>query len=212
MRYDFSFPPKIFNGSSNASSSTHTIQNRGHYNHFNSNGGAGSSMSKSGSTSLLSCAPPHTSMSGGGNSTNSRYRGQMASSQNGCYGCVGRTEQPNRHHHHHHHHTGGHQFSNGGRQRNQYSGGQQYQQQQSYSSNNSSSMGTAPMSSGQQTTNGIGAPGTPKDGNCSFSNYFYYLGFIFLFFFNLTELDKNLISIRRSEKHTFIHGRLAFGE
>ena len=165
IRYDFSFPSKASNGSCPSSSSGHSVSNRANYHYFNSNGTG--SMPKSGSGSLLSCAPHIHNVAG--NVSGSRNRSNMQS--NVCYSCVGKAEpnMPNRHHYHSSGHT-----QNGRQRGNQYNGGQ-YQHQQSYPPMNSS-MSSSGMSA-QQSTSGIGAPGTPKDGNCSFSNenFYFYL-------------------------------------
>lgn len=166
VRYDFSFPPKV----SSNSSSTHSVSNRVNYNQFNSNSSNFSGpIPKSESTSLLSCAsqvPLHNVAGSGASMMNVRSLRSQHGSSNACFNCVSRPEPPPQNRHNQHHHSVGSSSTQyNARQRSQYTGGQ-YQQQQSYPSmSNSNSNG---MSTGHhQSTNC--APGTPKDGNCSFS-------------------------------------------
>lgn len=173
IRYDFSFPPK--SSSQTTSSSVYGMNGNGssggrhHSHHFSS-----SQMPKSGSTSLLSCAHQvqvHSVAGGvGAGSSGGRHRGTSVAQNGYCYGCAGRNDSsacPSSGRHQHVGCNGQYNSNASGRHRTPYSG--QYQQQQSYPSTSQSTFSSANITA-PQSTSAIGAPGTPKDGNCSFSN------------------------------------------
>lgn len=195
VRYDFSFPPK--SQANNGGGYQQNAPPPNNYRHQNNN--QHFNMSKSVSSSLLSCATTNNYQQHSVASTNSggRFRG----GNNTCYGCTG----SNRCQYHHNRN-----YNRGGQQQYQYQQQQQQQQQAQLSQSSSQSSIQTVTSSGSLNGSGptIVAPGTPKDGNCSFSNinnrtFSRLLIWLFLCCISL------FWSVRWAQEHIVVHGWFA---
>lgn len=185
VRYDFSFPPKssslnsnnmsqngpcgissyhgyshsIYNGSNNQRHHNHHSQdnhnqNQNYYTHHNvANHASNVGLSKSASTSLLSCVPQSHNINNSYSKMNNNNFCNTCNSKD----CTGSS-----------HSCLYKKTSNSNSNSQQYRSNRNSSSQSNYTAMPNTQQQQSSLSSNLTT---IGAPATPKDGNCSFSNF-----------------------------------------
>lgn len=140
-------------------------------------------LSKSASTSLLSCVSQHNGNIPNNNNNNLNINLNHCKGGNCCNNCypikdsVNNNHLNNNHNNNHQknnkHHNQGHYNSNNNNNKNNMQSIPNHQPNGSHSNSNINQQSNNKSPNHQINPHNLKTPATPKDGNCSFSNYIY---------------------------------------